>query len=376
MKKFICIVLLFISLSTSFALGNDYKISLLTCSSGKELYSSFGHSALLVTDTVSNKSAIYNFGLFDFDTPNFYAKFLKGDLEYYLGINSSYSFFESYRQTGRDIYIQDLNLNDSQIEFIISQLNYLNLPENRAYRYQFILRNCTTELRDIIIETIGTDPSILSAKIDQTHREYLNSYLLDKPWSKFGIHLILGSKIDVPIDFYDSMFLPQQLYDGLATLENNNQNLVGESEVILANDADNGGSSSLFYRYYPLLIFLGLLLLTVFCRSRVVDSIILIAIGLLGAFLLFLSLYGGHIEFKVNYNLLWCNPLYLVLAFAILRKKRVLTRILSIIIGLLLVALVIIWLLKIQGFDYSFIIICTMLLWLLFKNNIKGISFS
>src|SRR5689334_4761343 len=49
------------------------QISLLTCSPGEELYSTFGHSALRVKDSATKTDIIYNYGTFDFDDPDFYS---------------------------------------------------------------------------------------------------------------------------------------------------------------------------------------------------------------------------------------------------------------------------------------------------------------
>ena len=60
------------------------RISLLTCSPGAELYSTFGHSALRIVDSSSGTDIVYNFGVFDFYHPDFYLKFVRGKLLYYL----------------------------------------------------------------------------------------------------------------------------------------------------------------------------------------------------------------------------------------------------------------------------------------------------
>src|SRR5438309_11141074 len=60
------------------------RLSLLTCSPGEELYSTFGHSAIRVTDSTTKEDIVYNYGTFDFDEPGFYTKFIRGKLMYYL----------------------------------------------------------------------------------------------------------------------------------------------------------------------------------------------------------------------------------------------------------------------------------------------------
>ena len=43
------------------------RISLLTCTPGEELYSTFGHSAYRVIDSNSVTDIVYNYGTFNFD---------------------------------------------------------------------------------------------------------------------------------------------------------------------------------------------------------------------------------------------------------------------------------------------------------------------
>ena len=54
--------------------------SVITCGPGNDFYTTFGHSALRITDTARGLDLIYNYGTFDFDTPHFYWKFAKGQL--------------------------------------------------------------------------------------------------------------------------------------------------------------------------------------------------------------------------------------------------------------------------------------------------------
>ena len=121
--------------------ASDYensKISLITCSGGSELYSTFGHSALRVQDDSLAIDVIFNFGLFDFNTPNFYMKFLRGRLNYMLGIQTTSDFLWQYNYEGRGVVEQELFLTPSQKREIMDRLNFLYMPENRNYLYSFL----------------------------------------------------------------------------------------------------------------------------------------------------------------------------------------------------------------------------------------------
>ena len=102
------------------ATGQEYKlspnaeISLLTCGAGNEYYLSFGHSAIRVCDTSLGIDHVYNYGTFDFDTPNLYLKFALGNLDYMLSVQNYNNFILSYRYEGRWVVEQKLNLTDEE----------------------------------------------------------------------------------------------------------------------------------------------------------------------------------------------------------------------------------------------------------------------
>src|SRR6478609_3884171 len=86
-KIFVCFLLLssiYNSTAQDAILSKNATISVMTCGTGNELYSLFGHTAIRVRDRENNLDVVYNYGAFDFDTPNFVMKFTKGDLDYYI----------------------------------------------------------------------------------------------------------------------------------------------------------------------------------------------------------------------------------------------------------------------------------------------------
>ncbi len=74
LKHFFYILLLFswAASAQNLNVSGAAQISLLTCAPGEELYSTFGHSAVRINDTLTGIDVVYNYGIFDFDTPNFY----------------------------------------------------------------------------------------------------------------------------------------------------------------------------------------------------------------------------------------------------------------------------------------------------------------
>ena len=67
--------------SQTLQLSENAQVSVLTCGNGNELYSLFGHTAVRIFDPQTNIDIVYNYGAFDFATPNLDARFSKGDLK-------------------------------------------------------------------------------------------------------------------------------------------------------------------------------------------------------------------------------------------------------------------------------------------------------
>ena len=131
-------------------LSESAAISVLTMGPGTNLNDSFGHSAFRISDTNQNIDVVYNYGVYNFDTPNFYLKFVKGQLMYQLDRTDFSLFYQHYSDQDRWIKEQVLNLTikEKQEVFDFLQKNYL--PENRKYIYDFFFENCATRIRDVL----------------------------------------------------------------------------------------------------------------------------------------------------------------------------------------------------------------------------------
>ena len=65
-----------------------YKISILSIGEGPSLVDAFGHTAIRIKDAELKNDVVFNFGVYDFNSPNFYSNFVKGRPEYKLGIQN------------------------------------------------------------------------------------------------------------------------------------------------------------------------------------------------------------------------------------------------------------------------------------------------
>lgn len=369
LKRHVIILGLFLLIGLHAYSDNQIEISLLTCSSGSESFTAWGHSAIRVIDKKQSIDIVYNFGLFDFDTPNFYLKFVKGKLKYKLGIHSTNSFFRTYFSENRQIIEQKLNLSDEDEIRIISKLEYLYKPENRYYYYDFSKKNCTSELRDLIFNNVETD--FQNQNINKTYRIQINEYLTNKLWLKFGMNLIFGTGVDKKIDNYESMFLPDYLYWGLNNIKVNNKKLVS-SETTFNKVKKN--KSNYPFLLNPIFLFSVLLIIVLIYKSSKIQVPVFLITGITGLLILIVWLLTEHDELKNNFNLLWCNPLYLAIAFSQIKNNVKLKMYLSIILQAMLIGVVVIWISQIQSFEIGFlpiILILTIFNIRMIRNGLK-----
>lgn len=324
------------------------EISLLTCSSGSESFTTWGHSALRIVNNKNKIDVVYNFGLFDFNTPNFYSKFIQGKLKYKLGIHSTDRFFRSYLSDNRQIIEQKLDLSDEDEIKIIQRLEYLYQPENRYYYYDFLRKNCTSELRDLIFENIETD--FHDKNTNKTYRDQLNEFMTNKPWLKLGINLIFGMSVDKEVTKFQSMFLPDYLCWELSDVKVSGKELVYSQQIFNEVEDENLSYPILLN---PILIFSVLLLIVLIIKSSKIQLPIFILTGLLGLLIISVWLITEHSELKGNFNLLWCNPLYLIFLFPLKNNKFKLY--LSIVLQTMIIGIIIVWISNIQSFEFAFI---------------------
>lgn len=311
------------------------RISILTCSPGEELYSTFGHSAIRVTDSVSNNDIVYNYGTFNFDEPGFYTKFIRGKLTFYLSTEDFDSFIADYRDEKRDIIEQVLNLTCTEKYKVVMLLQTNMMTANRTYKYDFTFDNCTTRLRDLIEKSADTSihlGNVLPSK--KTFRDLIYEYLNknDKQWSKLGIDILLGSPMDVAMKPREVMFLPDYLLQAFDSTTIGSRLLVSQKQKTLELNtppviANYFAHPIFIFSCFFLLIFLLSFSKNPFIKRLLIafDGFMFFITGLLGILLIFMWLGTDHVMCKNNFNLLWAWPTNIIAAFYIHSKKRAAT---------------------------------------------------
>jgi hypothetical protein len=308
-----CFIHFSISYSQQSPISENTKISILTVGLADEVHSLYGHTAIRIRNQNSDFDIVYNYGMFDFRTENFVAKFAKGDLQYYAAAYPYIDFEYSYREDNRSIYEQVLNLSLQEKRTLFDKLNISLLPENRFYTYKFIDRNCTTKVIDIVNEVLENKPITNKNTAKLTYREVLNPYADNHFYKQLGINIIFGKRTDDPAT---KLFLPLDLLENLKTTTYKNKPLVSETTTVF--EANRIVPKPYLDSIYSLI---AVLVLFVLLNKKATNIIYFSILGLIGLLFLFMGIYSFHRELYWNYNILMLNPLLLVLVFFIIQNN-------------------------------------------------------
>ncbi|MCV2484035.1 DUF4105 domain-containing protein [Flavobacterium sp. SH_e] len=316
-KKTLFIFFLFVSFigfSQSIPLSKEAKISVLTCGLGNETYSYFGHTAIRVADPVNNVDIVYNYGAFDFRTPNFVAKFAKGDLQYFIVAHPFPDFLNDYNDDKRSVYEQELLISSALKQTIFDNLNKALFSEERSYTYKFIDKNCTSMVVDVINKSLGQNVITKKEDTDRTYRSILFPYFDGHFYDQLGTSIIFGTKVD---QMGTRIFLPFELKNSLEKTTFQNKPLVAKSKTLLEFTKET--PKSWWNNIYTYLV---ILLFVVLARNKTVDKIYFLILSLMGIFFVTMGFYSFHQELAMNYNVLLFSPLLLVLVlFSIFKNK-------------------------------------------------------
>jgi len=304
---------------------SSLRISLLTCGSGEDLYSVYGHSAIRVVDSSAMTDIVYNYGTFNFSDPDFYLKFTRGKLLYYVNDESFDDFMNMYMQDGRSVYEQVLNLNtaDANVvnEFLLNNLK----EENKYYKYDFLFDNCSTRLKDIFTKSFGKRFQLghIIADDSMSFRTVLNYYERNIHWERFGINLLLSNQVDDKMTNEQSTFLPDYLMRAIAVSTIDGSSIVKETMQLLP-EKNNRNAATNEPKLYGWFLLLGVLLISFSSMKKYLiyfDVLFFLMLGLLGFVMLFMWFGTEHTVCAWNRNLLWAFPLHIVFAFLIPRES-------------------------------------------------------
>lgn len=329
LKKTLLLLIFFSvnSFSQNPKLSEKTQVSIFTCGRGEELYSTFGHTALRIKDDENQLDVVFNYGAFDFRTENFYFKFVKGDLQYFMNVSSFEDFILEYQMDEREVIEQTLNISLANKQKLFDTLSASLYTPERYYTYKFIDRNCTTMVAEKVNSLLGQKQL---EKVDDTsisYRKVLYPYFENYFWYKLGINIIFGAKTDANAE---KLFLPVELMHSLDKAIVEGKPLVSDKKTII-----NGDKKQVAFSFFnSIYLIIVILLLLILMNKRFLFLSYLFLCGILGIFLCIVGLYSDHQEVLWNYNVLLFSPLFLVLPFV---KKTILTMTSTISIAILFI---------------------------------------
>ena len=390
-KNYIIVILLTISgLSAvnaqGITLSDSATLSLITCSPGPQIYALFGHTAIRLVDPARGLDIVFNYGMFNFNKPNFYLKFIQGATDYELGAYETKYFLPEYRERNSSVTEQMLNLTTVEKQQLADALFVNYQPENREYRYNFVYDNCSTRPRDKILSVIKDKVVYDYVSEPQTFRNWVGTYTGENTWAKFGIDMLLGREADELSTRWSSMFLPEVLCREFGAVkiiahDGTTRSLVNAEKIIVPRQDSIVKTNFL---QLPITVTLTVLLLGVFLifyekrrkkYFKIIDSVLLIVSGLAGVIIFYLMFFSVHPLVHSNFNLLWCNPLnVLVGLFLWNRKLRSVINYFQLANVLLFFGALLVFVLSVQALNVAFIPLIVLLLvrsvnWIMKKSK-------
>jgi hypothetical protein len=285
------------------------QISILTCAPGEDVYTAWGHTAIRIIDSAKQTDVVYNFGTFDFNTPNFLVEFVKGNLNYFLSADYFQNFIAEYQYYGRSIKEQVLILSDAEKIKWQNALQKNLEGNNRYYLYNFITDNCTTRVKDGFYQFATTQVPPSNIKSFRTHVVEA-PYQQGIPWIGLGIDVLLGAVSDQAPSPLQAGFLPDLLFDQLAA----------QPQFIATTQNYDFTKTTASKPTDPIYFIVGLILVYLFVgkwnarwaviAANFLDITLLFIYGLGGLLLVYMSLFSKHTACHYNFNIDWIHPLY------------------------------------------------------------------
>jgi len=334
MKAFwlVSLLLLSFSLRAQIApLSDSAQISIFTLGPGDPLFSKFGHSSIRVKDPAQRLDIVFDYGVFDFDEPNFYLKFARGKLKYRLAVGEYERFAYRYRYYNRSMIEQVLNLDSAQRQEVANYLINNYKPQNRYYLYDFFYDNCASRLPDVIKAALDGAVRFPEGMPENpmSFREMTDLYLEHSPWGDLGIDICLGLPADKVPDKQEQMFLPDYVLMYFAQAEVRQK---GDWKPLVAKKNEVFIADRPVVRDFPIspfVVFWGFAVITLLVtlwdwrrkkRAKWFDFGFFLVIGLAGIILFALWFLTDHNATHRNLNLLWALPFHAVAAWWLPRK--------------------------------------------------------
>ncbi|HEY0506275.1 MAG TPA: DUF4105 domain-containing protein [Lysobacter sp.] len=309
------------------------RIGVVTMQPGEIFFERFGHNAIVVVDPDTGAATSYNFGYFDPTEPDFVSRFVRNDMRYRLAALPFEQDLMQYREEGRGVSVQWLDLDPAQARALADALAENAKPENAHYRYLYFDDNCSTRVRDALDRALdgGLRRQIEGRSHGNTARSEAVRLASPAWWMWLGFDLGLGPASDKPLPVWGESYVPMRLAAALREVKNSEgRPLVLEEQELLPHrlpPEPQGGPM----RWWPwALAGIALGVAAAWAGRRSPRALAAVALpfwvlsGVLAALMLFIWFGTGHDYGWANANLLLVSPLCWLLlpgAWRVLRGR-------------------------------------------------------
>ena len=195
--------------------GSNLTIYLMTMGDGDEVWMRFGHNAIRIVDATTGTDSVYNWGTFDFAQPHFLQRFMTGNTLYWMDGEPFAETMMKYRYFNRSVWVQELDLTPAERLALRDFIAWNARPENRNYRYDYYLDNCSTRVRDIIDRVTGGQlkQATETRLTNTTYRFHTQRALQFDRIVALGTNIGLGEVADRRLSEWEESFLPARLQE-------------------------------------------------------------------------------------------------------------------------------------------------------------------
>lgn len=307
--------------------GGDLIVSVVTCAPGPDVYELCGHTAIRIRN--EKMDSIWNYGIFDFESPNFIYRFCKGETDYMVYGYDFNRFMPPYVRRGSKVTEQVLDLSQEEAKKLRRLLQTESLPQNRIYRYNYVRDNCATRPWKRVNEATNRKIAMPDTLYFPTFRQEMRYFHRNYPWYQFGIDLALGLGLDAPLAKDEDTFAPTVLADKIADAKIGEEPLVRETNVIFPGYYDATLPPTPWYLtpmavgVVMLLLSIGTMFAYIFKKSlwRWWISLYFLVAGVAGCVITFLVFFSEHEATDPNLLILWLNPFQFLIGVGIWLKS-------------------------------------------------------
>ena len=318
--------------------GSELSVYLMTMGQGDMVWERYGHNAIGIRDSRTGSDIVYNWGIFSFEEPGFIGRFLRGEMMYWMAGQDAATAVAQYRMLNRTVEIQELNLSPPQRLELLNFIRWNAQDENKFYRYDYFLDNCSTRVRDALNRVLGGAISMATDSLatGATYRWHALRLMAEDRLTTLGVNIGLGRPTDRPISAWEEMFIPMKVRDRMREIRVPDERgqlipLVTSERMVFQAQREPERTSPppqiLPLGIAGLLLGGGLFWMAKRNARGVVPIAVaaIVVLGIMGGALFFLRFMTQHVAAYHNTNMFVYNPLWLLVlpTFALARRNRV-----------------------------------------------------